>query len=98
MALDGVSLRVETGKIFGIVGRSGAGKSTLIRCVNLLERPDEGQVRVLGQDLLALEEAGLRQARHRHGVQRFNWQGLCPCTPPGPGPGPGPRSESGPVG
>uniref|UniRef100_UPI0011F10085 methionine ABC transporter ATP-binding protein n=1 Tax=Siccirubricoccus phaeus TaxID=2595053 RepID=UPI0011F10085 len=74
VALDEVSLRVETGEIFGIVGRSGAGKSTLIRCVNLLERPDAGQVQVLGQDLLALGEAGLRQARRGIGMvfQHFN--------------------------
>ncbi|MBL6459202.1 methionine ABC transporter ATP-binding protein [Belnapia sp. T6] len=74
LALDSVSLSVEQGEVFGIVGRSGAGKSTLIRCVNLLERPDEGHVEVLGQDLLALDEAGLRTARRSIGMvfQHFN--------------------------
>ena len=43
-ALDGVSLEVQQGEIFGIIGLSGAGKSTLVRCINLLERPDEGQM------------------------------------------------------
>ena len=47
-AVDGVSLHVGEGEIFGIVGYSGAGKSTLVRCVNLLETPDAGSVRVRG--------------------------------------------------
>ncbi|WP_236571659.1 methionine ABC transporter ATP-binding protein [Rhodovarius lipocyclicus] len=74
LALDDVSLSVQPGEIFGIVGRSGAGKSTLIRCVNLLERPDAGQVRVLGHDMLALDDAGLRAARRGIGMvfQHFN--------------------------
>jgi len=74
LALDHVSLSVRQGEIFGIVGRSGAGKSTLIRCVNLLERPDTGRVTVLGQDVLALDEAGLNAARRGIGMvfQHFN--------------------------
>lgn len=74
LALDDVSLTVAPGEVFGIVGRSGAGKSTLIRCVNLLERPDAGQVQVAGEDLLALDAAGLRQARRGMGMvfQHFN--------------------------
>ena len=73
-ALDGVSLDVAPGEIFGIVGRSGAGKSTLIRCVNLLERPDEGEVRVLGENLLALSGTALRERRRGIGMvfQHFN--------------------------
>ena len=73
-ALDGVSLEVAPGEIFGIVGRSGAGKSTLLRCVNLLERPDSGTVSVLGQDLTRLEEPALREARRGIGMvfQHFN--------------------------
>ena len=43
-ALSDVSLTIQDGDIFGIVGMSGAGKSTLVRCINLLERPTEGQV------------------------------------------------------
>jgi D-methionine transport system ATP-binding protein len=73
-ALDGVSLDILPGEIFGIVGRSGAGKSTLIRCVNLLERPDSGTVQVFGEDLLALDDAALRQRRRGIGMvfQHFN--------------------------
>ncbi|TCZ55027.1 methionine ABC transporter ATP-binding protein [Roseicella aquatilis] len=73
-ALDGISLEVAPGEVFGVIGRSGAGKSTLIRCVNLLERPDEGRVEVLGRDLTAEDEAGLRTARRGIGMvfQHFN--------------------------
>ncbi len=74
LALDDVSLEVRAGEIFGIVGRSGAGKSTLIRTVNLLERPDAGGISVLGQDMLTLDDAGLRTARRGIGMvfQHFN--------------------------
>lgn len=74
VALDGVTLHVPRGSVYGIVGESGAGKSTLIRCLNLLERPDSGAVRVDGLDLQALSPAGLRQARRKIGMifQQFN--------------------------
>ena len=74
IALDAVSLEVERGEIFGVVGQSGAGKSTLIRTVNLLERPDSGTVTVDGRELTALAEADLRAARRSIGMifQHFN--------------------------
>ena len=62
-ALQDVNLTIEDGNIYGIIGMSGAGKSTLVRCINMLERPTEGQVIVDGQDLGALSPAGLRAAR-----------------------------------
>src|SRR5690606_26798250 len=73
-ALDGVSLRIERGEIFGIIGRSGAGKSTLIRMLNLLERPTEGRVLIDGQDITAFDDAALRSFRHTVGMvfQHFN--------------------------
>ncbi|NMO16643.1 ATP-binding cassette domain-containing protein [Pyxidicoccus fallax] len=73
-ALRNVSLRVEYGEIFGVLGQSGAGKSTLIRCVNLLERPTGGEVRVDGKDMLSLSPAALREARQGIGMifQHFN--------------------------
>jgi len=73
-ALRDVSLRVERGDIFGIVGRSGAGKSTLLRMINLLETPDSGQVIVAGQDLSRLSRRGLRIARRNIGMifQQYN--------------------------
>ena len=54
-ALKNVSVSVEKGDIFGIIGLSGAGKSTLVRCINLLERPDRGSVLFDGQDLMELK-------------------------------------------
>jgi len=73
-ALDDVSLEIERGTIFGVVGQSGAGKSTLIRSVNLLERPDSGTVTVDGRELTALGPAELRAARRNVGMifQHFN--------------------------
>lgn len=50
-AVDDVSLTIQDGDIFGIIGFSGAGKSTLVRCINLLERPTSGSVEVDGQEL-----------------------------------------------
>ena len=50
-ALKDVSLTIEDGDIYGIIGMSGAGKSTLVRCINLLERPTKGEIIVDGQRL-----------------------------------------------
>ena len=62
-ALKGITLSIERGEIFGVIGLSGAGKSTLIRHINMLERPSSGQVIVDGQDLTAMSEGKLRHAR-----------------------------------
>ena len=64
-ALREVSLQVQKGEIFGIIGLSGAGKSTLVRCMNLLERPDQGRVLFHGQDLTALTQKELRKQRRK---------------------------------
>ena len=50
-ALKGVSLSIEKGEIYGVIGLSGAGKSTLVRCMNLLERPDSGDILLNGESL-----------------------------------------------
>lgn len=73
-ALRNVSIQVEKGEIFGIIGLSGAGKSTLVRCINLLERPTEGQVLFHGQDLMKMSEKELRQQRKKITMifQHFN--------------------------
>jgi D-methionine transport system ATP-binding protein len=73
-ALDDVSLQVEPGEIYGVIGHSGAGKSTLIRTVNMLTRPDTGTVSVDGQELTRLDDRELRLARQRIGMvfQHFN--------------------------
>lgn len=74
IALENVHLSIEAGEIFGIIGKSGAGKSTLLRCINLLERPDAGEVWVDGEALLKLSAKSLRSARHKIGMvfQHFN--------------------------
>ncbi len=64
-AVKDVSLDIAEGQIFGIIGFSGAGKSTLVRCMNLLERPEEGKVIFDGKNLLDLDAAGLRHARQK---------------------------------
>lgn len=74
IALDGINMTVQSGEIFGIIGRSGAGKSTLIRCLNLLEYPTEGSVSINGVDLTKLSEEQLRKQRQKIGMifQHFN--------------------------
>lgn len=62
-ALTDVSLSIQSGDIYGIIGMSGAGKSTLVRCINMLERPTEGAVLIDGQDIGSLSEKALRQVR-----------------------------------
>lgn len=73
-AVKDVTIHVEKGEIYGIVGYSGAGKSTLVRTINLLQRPTNGQVIVNGQDMLALSAPELRQSRKKIGMifQHFN--------------------------
>ncbi|MGO4355750.1 methionine ABC transporter ATP-binding protein [Rhizobium sp. RAF36] len=73
-ALDGISLTVRKGEIFGIIGRSGAGKSTLIRCLNGLERADSGEIHIEGRDITGLPESALQPLRRRIGMilQHFN--------------------------
>lgn len=74
LALQNVSLHIRKGEIYGILGKSGAGKSTLLRCVNLLERPTSGQVKVNGINLTALDANNLRTHRHKIGMifQHYN--------------------------
>lgn len=73
-ALKDVSLKVEKGDIFGIVGYSGAGKSTLLRLVNLLEKPDSGSVKIKGKEIVYLSERELNKLRKNIGMvfQQFN--------------------------
>ena len=73
-ALKDVSLTIEDGDIYGIIGMSGAGKSTLVRCINLLERPTSGEIVVNGQRLDTMTPAQLRAARREITMifQRFN--------------------------
>ena len=74
VALEDISLTIRDGDIFGIIGMSGAGKSTLVRCINMLERPDEGLVAVNGKEMQTLSPAQLRSARREIAMifQQFN--------------------------
>lgn len=67
-ALKGITLNIEQGEIFGIIGRAGAGKSALIRSINLLEHPSSGSVVVDRCDLTTLTTDALRQARRHIGM------------------------------
>ena len=73
-ALQDVSLEIKKGEIFGIIGLSGAGKSTLVRCINLLERPESGQILYDGQNLMTLSPKALRLQRRKISMifQSFN--------------------------
>ena len=73
-AVNNVSLTINDGDIFGIIGFSGAGKSTLVRCINLLEKPTEGKVFVDDAEITALSGKELRKARKKIGMifQHFN--------------------------
>lgn len=73
-AVQDVTLTIEAGEIYGIVGLSGAGKSTLIRTLNLLQRPTSGRILIDGQDITSLKGAAIRDVRKKVGMifQHFN--------------------------
>ncbi len=73
-ALNGVSLEIYKGEIYGVIGMSGAGKSTLVRCINYLERPTTGKVLFDGKDLETLSAKELRETRQSMSMifQQFN--------------------------
>ena len=73
-ALNHVSLSIETGDIYVIIGMSGAGKSTLVRCMNFLEVPSEGKVLIDGKSLSEFSPKELRKEREKIGMifQHFN--------------------------
>ena len=73
-AVKDVSLEINKGEVFGIIGFSGAGKSTLVRCINLLERPTKGKVFIKEKEITALSESELKEQRKKIGMifQQFN--------------------------
>lgn len=73
-AVKDVTLNINKGEIYGIIGFSGAGKSTLVRCINFLEKPTNGQVVIDGKDLSTLSNKELREERKKIGMifQHFN--------------------------
>lgn len=66
--IDDVSLTVEKGEIFAIVGHSGAGKSTLLRCINGLEDYQSGSLKVFDKEISALKDKELRELRRDVGM------------------------------
>lgn len=73
-ALKDINLTINDGEIFGLIGFSGAGKSTLVRCINLLERPNSGNVLINGTDITKMSDKELRSIRKNIGMifQHFN--------------------------
>lgn len=67
-ALRDVSLTIDDGEIFGIIGLSGAGKSTLVRCINYLEKPTSGQVVIDGKEVGSLKKKELLRLRQNIGM------------------------------
>lgn len=78
VAVDNVSLDVDAREIFVVMGLSGSGKSTLVRCINRLIEPTSGGLSIDGQDVLALDEAGLRQLRLQKVAMVFQHFALFP--------------------
>ena len=77
LVLDGIDLDVPSGRIISIIGQSGGGKTTLMRCVNLLEQPDDGSIEINGEVIFskgAVTCNDLAKLRQRVGMvfQRFN--------------------------
>ena len=74
VALDGITLSINKGEIYGIIGMSGAGKSTLIRCVNRLDQPTDGSILINGKNILLMNPRELIQMRRKVSMifQQFN--------------------------
>ena len=72
--LQDISLTINPGEVFGIIGQSGAGKSTLLRLINQLERPSSGQILIEGADTLTLNAGELKKIRQQSAFifQQFN--------------------------
>ncbi len=70
-ALKRVTFNAKKGEIIAIIGRSGAGKSTLLRCINGLEKPQAGSIRLDGEEIVGMEERQLTNLRRKVG---FVWQ------------------------
>ena len=78
VALHDVSVEIERGETFVVMGLSGSGKSTLVRCLNRLIEPTAGEILVGGRDVLAMDEAELRDLRRHRMSMVFQHFGLLP--------------------
>lgn len=70
--LKGVNFSVNEGEVVCLIGRSGSGKSTLLRCINLLEKPDSGVIKVFGEDILHTHDVNAYRAKVGMCFQQFN--------------------------
>ncbi len=70
--LKGVDFHVNEGEVVCLIGRSGSGKSTLLRCINLLEKPDDGVIRVFGEDILHTKDVNAYRVKVGMCFQQFN--------------------------
>ncbi|MEE8807074.1 MAG: amino acid ABC transporter ATP-binding protein [Lactimicrobium sp.] len=70
--LKGIDFNVNEGEVVCLIGRSGSGKSTLLRCINLLEKPDSGTIKVFGQDILKTKNVNAYRAKVGMCFQQFN--------------------------
>ena len=72
--LKGVSFSLEEGRVLAVIGSSGGGKSTLLRCLNFLETPDAGEIRIRGEALRSDSDEAIRSSRLHFGLvfQNFN--------------------------
>ncbi len=70
--LKGVDFTVNEGEVVCLIGRSGSGKSTLLRCINLLEKPDTGSIKVFGEDVLQLHNVNAYRSKVGMCFQQFN--------------------------
>ncbi len=76
--LRGVDLAAEEGSVVAILGASGSGKSTLLHIIGSLDRPDEGKVRLDGEDVFHLPEEGIARFRNEHVGFVFQFHHLLP--------------------
>lgn len=70
--LKGIDFTVDEGQVVTLIGRSGSGKSTLLRCINLLEKPDSGEIKVFGEDILHIKNVNAYRAKVGMCFQQFN--------------------------
>lgn len=70
--LKGIDFSVDEGEVVSLIGRSGSGKSTMLRCINLLEIPDSGEIRVFGENIMENRDVNSYRAKVGMCFQQFN--------------------------